>query len=50
MILEGARLLADVAAEQTPEAKAVFNEHGIIVGLLDDLLVQLRLSESGGAP
>jgi hypothetical protein len=31
MILEGARVLADVAAEQTPEAKAVFNEHGIIV-------------------
>ncbi len=31
MILEGARVLADVAAERTLEAKAVFNEHGIVV-------------------
>jgi hypothetical protein len=31
MTVEGAQLLADVAAARTPEAKAVFNEHGIIV-------------------
>ena len=31
MIVEGAQILADVAAGQTSEAKAVFNEHGIIV-------------------
>ncbi|MBN1510445.1 MAG: hypothetical protein JXB13_00385 [Phycisphaerae bacterium] len=31
MIVEGAQILADVAAGRTPEAKAVFNEHGIIV-------------------